>query len=440
MRQPGDLIADDRSDLVFHGRSSKRPYLAAVPLIAALVVVAGIGALGPRPGSRSTGQLPGGPDQASASDSNEGTAQASAPDPSPSWLVVGSTPEPYAELAPNVGLARLEVGDGSIRSSEAPAGYPSIAFSGHQVFVGTGADVTRIDFDETGAPELIASMDPGYVVGALATTGTKVIVLEAPLPEVCGDTGCPTTAGPDWEVLILNPDGSDGRIAETFPQSSGVDRLITPLLAAADGQWAVSRPDLRPGHTGSTVIEVHSDSGQLLWSTSTRSDVLKLTLGGSRLAAVLGDPSEGESRSVAVADAAHRDLAPGASVSWDASISPDGRYMAWDSGGCVVTQDGIGNRQVCPPDDRSETLRAFADPSVGTWGNGPMTVWAIDTLDGHWLGISAPAALANDVWLANGGSPSWFGVQGSLLVWASFTKTGIEIHEVDLSIADLTIG
>lgn len=69
-----------------------------------------------------------------------------------------------------------------------------------------------------------------------------------------------------------------------------------------------------------------------------------------------------------------------------------------------------------------------------------MTVWAIDTVDGHWLGISAPAALANDVWLANGGSPSWFGVQGSLLVWASFTKTGIEIHEVDLGIADLTIG
>lgn len=446
MQQPGGLIVDDRGGVVFKTGPSKRPYLAAVLPAAALAIVVGIGLLGPKSLSGAR-PLAGGATGTADSSVAARTVLASAavrPTIAPSLRTPAepvATPQP-TEVVPNVGLARMQMSAASIHAARVDAyGNPSVAFFGHQVYVGSGGEVTRTDLDGSGESQLIASMDAGYTVDSLATTGEKVIVLALRRPDWAGGTcvavSCPTTSTLDWDLLLLAPDGSDGRVVEEFVTSDGADPTDTPRLAATDGLWTLSRPDLRAGHAGQTAIEVHSDSGRLLWSTVTSAEVMSLALGGSRLAAALLEPGEGGARSVALADSSDPRPVTVANAAWDISISSDGQNVAWDGAGCVSTLEGPLLRQACPQPFQKGSFPVFSSPRVDTWRGSPITIWAIDALSGRWLGISYPL-LGRDVWLADAW-PEWYGVRGSVVVWASFTKSGVEIHEVDLSTAGYQI-
>lgn len=438
MLQPGGLITDDRSETVFRARTRKRPYLSALPLMAALAVVAILGALGPRP--RQAGVAPDPSDAANVPASFAAAAfGGSTAMPAPSADVYSyETPLP-TEIAPDVGLARMKLQDGSVRTAlVGGSGNPAIAIAGHAVYVGGGDEVNRIDFDGTGRPQLIATMDQGYTVADIATTGSKVVVLAARYQAVaatCAEGFCPVNTGLDWEVLLLDPDGSAGVVVERFATAGDPGGWDTPRLAGTDGLWAVSLPGTS---NGVTTIEVHADSGELRWSTSTEARVTELALGGARLSAVLMEPTDGGARYQATADASDPGLRRLANVAWDASVSSDGSVLAWDDAGCILTDSGSEGRRTCPVGLESPPSAVFGSPRVDIWDGKPIIAWAIDANDGRWLAICADW-LGPDAWLADAGSPSWFGVRGSVVVWAAYTKTGIEIHEVDLSTAGYQI-
>jgi hypothetical protein len=312
------------------------------------------------------------------------------------------------------------------------SGNPAIAFRGHVVYVGGNDEVNRIDFDGSGRPQLIASMDLGYTVADIATTASKVVVLAARYQAVaatCAEGFCPVDTGLDWEVLIVDPDGTAGVVVERFATPVDQSPWESPRLAGTDRLWAVSRPGTS---NGITAIEIHAESGELLWSTSTEASVMDMTLGGARLGAVLMEPIDGGSRYQATADASDPGLRRLANVAWDASISSDGSVLAWDDAGCILTQAGTTSRRFCPAGIASPPPSVFGSPRVDVWDGSLIVAWEVDAANGRWLALSSDR-LGPDAWLADAGSPSWFGVHGSVVVWAAFTKAGIEIHEVDLS-------
>jgi hypothetical protein len=437
MLQPGGLITDDRSETVFRGRTRKRPYLSVLPLVAALAVIAILGALGPRP--HQAGAAPEGSGEAAvrASDAAGDRPPVTVP-PSSGAVFAYDTPEP-TEIAPGVGLARMKLDDTSLRTALlSVSGNPAIAFRGHVVYIGGNEEVNRVDFDGSGRPQLIASMDLGYTVVDITTTAGKVLVLAARAQAVaatCAEGFCPVATGLDWEVLVVDPDGTAGVVVERFATPEDQSAWVSPRLAGTDRLWAVSRPG---SSNGVTAIEVHAETGELLWSTSTEASVMDLSLGGSRLGAVLTEPGDGGSRYEATADASDPSLRRLANVAWGASLSSDGSVLAWDDAGCILTEDGTTGRRACPEGPASPPPSVFGSPMVDVWDGKPIVAWEVDGANGVWLALSSDR-LGPDVWLADAGSPSWFGVHGSVVVWAAFTKAGIEIHEVDLSTAGYQI-
>jgi hypothetical protein len=224
-------------------------------------------------------------------------------------------------------------------------------------------------------------------------------------------------------------------VVERFATTEDQSGWVSPRLVATDRLWAVSRPGTS---NAVTAIEIHAETGELLWSTSTAASVMDLALGGSRLGAVLMEPIDGSARYQATADASDPSLRRLANVAWGASMSSDGSVLAWDDAGCIVTEGGTTGRRACPEGTASPQPSVFGSPRVDVWDGSPIVAWAVDDSNGRWLALSSDR-LGPDAWLADAGSPSWFGVHGSVVVWAAFTKAGIEIHEVDLSTAGYQI-
>lgn len=438
MLQPGGLITEDRSETVFRGRTRRRPYLSVLPLVAALAVIAILGALGPRP--HQAGAAPERSGEAAVRASHaagEYRPPVTVP-PSSGAVLAYDTPEP-TEIAPEVGLARMKLDETSVNTVlMGVSGNPAISFRGHVVYVGDNQEVNRVDFDGSGQPRLIASMDLGYTVADIATTAGKVVVLAARYQAVaatCAEGFCPVATGLDWEVLVVDPDGTAGVVVERFATTEDQSGLVSPRLAATDRLWAISRPGTS---NGVTAIEIHAETGELLWSTSTEASVMDLALGGSHVGAVLMEPGDNGSRYEATADASDPSLRRLANVAWDASMSSDGSVLAWDDAGCILTQTGSTSGRTCPAGPASPSLSIFGSPRVDVWDGSPIVAWAVDDSNGRWLALSSDR-LGPDAWLADAGSPSWFGVHGSVVVWAAFTRAGIEIHEVDLSTAGYQI-
>ena len=199
-----------------------------------------------------------------------------------------------------------------------------------------------------------------------------------------------------------------------------------------EDSWAISRPSPRKGDPFATIIEVHADSGRLLWSTSADVGVLKLMLGGPSLVAVL-DAMESKTmaRPMAVADAANPQFLSVGSGFGGASISADGRYLAWDDGACVESLVSGVTIPICP----TTIDGVFRSPSVdATEGGSLSAAWLVDSGDARRLVVRSPR-LGADVVVTNAESPDWTIVQGDLVIWGTGSKAGTQINEFHVGTA-----
>ena len=440
----GPSVVEDRVVTIRRTGSGRRSYLAFAPLVAAVAVVAVIGALGPRGSSNSPASLP------SASATLDGLGPDSSDPRGPSGDPI---PTPSHDLASELALGSVTADDSSISTLLVPAKYDGgvLAIAGQRVFIGRGNLVVEFDLDAPGDGRTVLDLGDGRVTG-IAARGDRLAVLECmgspptPSQAPCIDCSC----GPDYRVWLMSFEGGDARQVGAFTSPSDYASGSPPRLALGWDTWAISRAALSRGFT----VEVHADSGKLLWSTSSDAPVLGLGLGGSRLLVLqaggqaAGPAPEPQVRpmahvvdfatiAVAVADAAHPDLV---SVGWTAagsSISSDGRSIAWDDGSCVDFMplgdlaDASTTAATCP----TQGTFSYGSPSVDLSAAGTLNAaWLASGPQGTLLVVQSPRAGLSVV--RNADNPTWTIVQGDALYWGKSTESGLEIGELDLARAE----
>lgn len=433
MKQPGALIIEDRFGSVYHSRSGKRPYLAAVPLALVLAAVAIAGALGPRPSPSAARTSPaaltaGGSEAATGPATLGPSASVTAPPLAWSQPFYVPTPPPSSEPSADPGMARMTVFEDSILTAQVPGAYDgsAMAVAGQRFFLGQANQVLEVDLGGSGDLQEIKTFDDGHSVAALAASGDRLAVLEYGAP------ACGASCSLDYHVWLISLDDSSARQVGAFATPAGDSPTGAAQLALGRDSWAISRPSPRKGHPFAAAIEVHADSGKLLWSTSADVGVLKLMLGGQSVVVIMG-PQTG-TRPVAVANAVNPKLVEVGAFA-DASISADGRYLAWDDGSCVESWLSGVTIPICP----MTIDGVFHSPSVDATNDGLMNaVWLVDTGDTRHLVVRAPR-LGSDYLVTNAESPDWAIVQGDLVIWGTWSKAGIAINEFDVSTANYQI-
>ena len=454
MSNRGGPFVEDRVVRIRRSGSGRRSYLAIAPLAAALVAVAVIGALGPRAGSNAPASSP----------TAVATGGALARDGSGLWNEPGDvTPPASSDPATELGLGMVTVDGGSLNTLLLPGGYAGdpMAIDGHRVFMGHDNLVVEFDLDASGDGRTILDLGDGRVA-AIATRADRLAVLQCDGPPSepslapCVDCSC----GPGYRVWLMSVEGGAARQVGAFTSTGGETSGQWPRLAIGPDSWAVSRATPRRGKPQAATVEVHADSGKLLWSTSSDTPVLDLRLGGSRLLAVqaaavqdaagqagnaLGPATQARAMAVAevnatvaVADAAHPDLVAVGSTDAGNSISADGRNVAWEDGGCVDFMpmvDAVSGSTVaatCP----GKGAFAYYSPSVDTSAAGLVNLaWLAGGPQGSVLVVRSQR-FGFDVVVRNADNPIWTLIQGDTLYWGRQTEQGLYIEELDLARGD----
>ena len=435
MADETEPFAQDRLTTIHRSRTGRSPYLAAVPPILLLVSVVTVGAFGPRPQPAPLAT----PAPALATQATP-TAPPTPP-PTPLEIPIDFFPTPSASPGISTeddGLGRVAVDEASLHHV-ALTTVP-IAVSGSRIFTRTDP-IVEADLDQPGNVGPVGYTS-GQNVAALAASGDRLFVLDADQtthPTPCDPLGCPQ----GYHAYLVPHDGAD-------PVEVGAFTSDFPILAAGTDSWAVTRTT--PGRPQTTTIEVRADSGKLLWSTSTDSRVLDLKLGGSSLVAViylqLALASDGASDGptsvapmfLAVADATNRELtivAPAES----ASISADGRYLAFEAGGCISVQpvpdhETSGGGPM-PAETRCPWMGglSYSSPSVDTGGDGPPNVVCLaGGPDGTRLIIQSQRS-GDWVVVTNASNPVWATIQGDYVYWAEASNDRFTVYEFNLGTA-----
>jgi hypothetical protein len=407
LREEAATIVEDETRTIrpaHRHRGGRRSYLVVAPLAALVAVIAIAGALGPRP---TPTKVP----RASL------LAQATAP--------ATSLPSPSATIDPMAafeGLDRRTVPMAQLRThtmlpSQSTSDPAKVAVSGASVFVAAGGRVWRATMGADSV-DPVASFGPEHEISQLAAVGDRLAVLEFDATPSACSSDCLTS----YNVWLFHPDQQTGSKAWSF-----VEHGSSARLALGPKSWAISRST--PGDMYPSTIEIHEDSGRILWSTSAEYAVESLWLGSDSVLAGMAD--DANSSAVWIANAGGRQLErTGMAAAKITSTSSLGRYAAGEERPCVVAMEvdtpasGMGTF-FCPVSGI-----AYSAPSIdGSIGAANMAWLASDPSSTH-LVVHEPFIERNTI-IENAIDPIWTLVQGSWVYWAEVHDGCLAIFEFD---------
>jgi len=350
---------------------------------------------------------------------------------------IATPADPAEQLAEATGLSRLAGVPGAKASSlPQPVTSRAPAIDGSTLYSVVGGDeIVATDLGSGSGPSLLVSVPHCQAITDIAAGGGHVVYVvsfaDIPAATVGGCDGFGEVA---WSVRVFDP--ATGRIsvaAAGIRRKSGVLTLGVPVhVAASATAFAFDRPDAATDEGGGEVVEVHAFDGRLLWATATSEPVVDVLLAGGRLAVVTQTAGAAPGpRTLWLAGSGHRTLEEIAKPASSASISADGRFLAWDSvadpgfpgepGGPDV---GIANTATGAVGYLATPTNApaagTADPRVFVTSRGVLITWLTTASDGSVF----PAF----TWLTGGSGfietsqrPLWVAAQGDTLVWVTET-------------------
>jgi hypothetical protein len=302
-------------------------------------------------------------------------------------------------------------------------------------YVVGGNEILAAALGSDAAPSLLASVPHCQAITDVAAGGGHLayVVAFANIPAATVG-GCDGFGQVEWSLRVVDlATGRTSTVAGGIRRKSGVLTVGIPIhVAVSDTAYAFDRPVAATDEGGGETVEVHSFDGRLLWSAPTAEPVVDVMLAGGKLAVVTqagGRAATG--RTLWLASSAHRTLEEIARPAASASISADGRFLAWDSvadpgfpgepGGPDVgianTSSGAVGYLATPT---SAAAAGTADPRVFVTSRGVIVTWLTTAPDGSVY----PAFM----WLEGGRGfietaqkPLWIAVQGENLVWVTET-------------------
>lgn len=421
---------EDREARLRHGRSGRRAYFVALPVIAAVVAVALLGMIGSR-------IAPGGKIRPSVS----------------AELAVGSiSPSPAHTLQwDNAAPSRIDIpGLTSLPSNASqvvpfdmpPDTLPFDSDSGNFLY---GADQGLFVMTAKQTPFQVGTARPCGEIRQAAISGGRVIYSEMVPAGYRGDgnAGCPTFGlTVDWFVSIADFSGvahqvANGNVAVTNENMAATPGAVpaeyVPSVAITDTTYGFSRPD-KSGT--SAVVEVHllGDDSPIFHSDPFQIPV-QLLLGDGRLVVVATGP---------VVDDAAAPQSVWSTTNWQpfgtvghatgaVALSRDGRRLAFTS----CSKVGCPSVETIAPDLHwgmaLPVAATFVSVDSGPNSELEATAWISSTPDGTaYIGVSS-ALGDNNIALVGLDQPTWICVQDDTLLWLSLGQEGsVRLNRMDL--------
>jgi hypothetical protein len=314
---------------------------------------------------------------------------------------------PAEQLANLTGLPRIAAVPGETSSDlRQPISSPSPAVAGGTLYYIVGGDQIMASAlasspspapASASAPAALVSVPHCQAITEVAAGGGHLayVVAFANIPAAT-QGGCDGFGQVAWSLRIMDlATGLSATVASGVRRKSGVLTIGIPIhVAVTDTAYAFDRPDAATDDGGGETIEVHSFDGSLLWATKSTDPVTDVMLAGDTLAVVTQTvrPPAG-TRTLWSASSARRQLEEVAQPTSTASLSADGRYLAWDAEPQValssqsrVSDVGIANTITgavgyleTPTSDR---LVGGTDPKVFETARGVLLTWLTTAPDG----------------------------------------------------------
>lgn len=415
-----------------------RPYLGIAVVAVLAVSIVGLGFLGPHPPPRAipsptappaVGRTPAGP---------------AAPSP-----VVGPSPGANDAVA---GLTEVDPLPGQMLQSRLPlqvAGSSFAAIGIRLFYVFQGDRIESTEIGSAGDPQVLVSVPRCEAINQLAAAGHEVAyVVTSPDGLSAIGSGCGGNRLVSWSLWLLDLNGGSPRqVAHGTRVRSSVDVGEYPIhLALTDSAYAFDRPATAPDSGGAAVVEVHSLSGALLWTSHSPSPVSTVMLAGGKLAVLTDGSAHGATgRTLWIADATHPALADVAQPASSASISPDGSYLAWDlppdpASDTVVGRSAVDIDLLASGRVQALAARTAADmpgqlrPSISMTRAGPAIAWLATAPGGAEFPAFRFAGGGDGGFLSSAQAPVWLNVQGGELIWVAESTDGwsASAYAVDL--------
>ena len=388
------------------------PYLRIGAVIAVAAGIVAVGVLGPHPSLQPTATL-----QPAA------TQMAAAPSARPSAAVP-------AAVAGLTGIGRFPPAPLDLRTSWLAGNISSQALAAigtRLFFVTHGNTIESTDVGSGLRPRAILNVPPCHSITQLAAAGNLLGYVEtAPAPDAAQPLDCGLAPAVSWTIWLGDlAGGHRRRIASGVRSVDSADTRQHPVyLALTTDTYAFDRPN-SPGlmAAGETVVIRTTSGDKLLWTLQTDDQVAGLMLGGSTLAVLEREPG----LELSVADATNPALTSIARPISAASLSADGRYLAWDTAadpalnvpaGVATLQlrtGGTTSLPVAPSSPRPDPLR----PVVSSGASGPILAWYATAQDG--ISYAAFRDVARDVggFYSTVQAPFWISLNGSTLILVS---------------------
>jgi hypothetical protein len=357
---------------------------------------------------------------------------------------------PAEQLADLTGLSMLAAVPSETSSNlQLPISNPAPAIAGGTLYYIVGGDqilakalgsgsVSAPATGSASAPAVLVSVPHCQAITEVAAGAGHLayVVAFANIPAAT-QGGCDGFGQVAWSLRIMDlATGLSATVASGVRRKSGVLTIGIPIhVAVTDTAYAFDRPDATTDAGGGETVEVHSFDGALRWATKTADPVIDVMLAGDELAVVTQSvrPPAG-ARTLWLASSAQRQLEEIAQPMASASLSANGRYLAWDaepqvglSGESRVAAVGIANTvtgavgYLATP--TSGSLTGGADPRVFETSRGVLVTWLTTAPDGSVY----PAFL----WLLGGWGfietdqkPVWVTAEGGTLIWLTESADG----------------
>jgi hypothetical protein len=416
--------------------------------------VLGLGYFGPHPAGPSAT-----PDAATLGAASPSAGVSSPPvAPSKRPTAPGPTTRPSTpaeQLAALTGLPRFAAVPGETSSDlRQPISSPSPAVAGGMLYYIVGGDQIMASALASGsapAPAALVSVPHCQAITEVAAGGGHLayVVAFANIPAAT-QGGCDGFGQVAWSLRIMDlTTGRSTTVASGVRRESGVLTIGIPIhVAVSDTAYAFDRPDAATDEGGGEMIEVHSFVGALLWATKSADPVTDVMLGGDKLAVVTQSVrSSAGSRSLWLASSTRRHLEEIAQPMSSASLSADGRYLAWDTEPQVglsshsrVPDVGIANTVTGAVGyleaPTSGSLAGGTDPQVFETARGVLLTWLTTAPDGSvypaftWL-------LGGRGFIETDQKPIWVTVEGGILIWLTESADGQRVRAFEAALDGL---
>ena len=417
----------------------RRPYLQIGAVVAFGAAILGAGYFGPHPGTPAASGTAGLSPTVAASGVAAATASPSESGPT---LPLPSPAIPAPQLEALLGARLIGKAAGetvTLLPLQISSGVP--ARVGDRLFYVVGGDQveTSVAGQKTD-PFTLVTTPHCKAINQIAAAGDSLLFLvswpDGPNPTTGGCDGFTTI---DWSLQVMNVQTGKGRELATGQRAKIAPHLDGfPIhFALTTTAYAFDRPESETAPGGPENVEVRSFDGKTSWTTRTTAHVVQLGLAGDRLMVVTEPsfPTPGP-LSVSVATSRSPALEVLGEPATGASISEDGRYVAWDAAlhsgpaGRVITSDVLvydaasGTKSSVAPPAMAQADHVFTmHPTVSSTAAGPFVAWLVVVDTTVYPMFSWPGKHESG-FLDSLQEPMWIDAAAGSLVWIAESADG----------------